>query len=141
MNGEEGSFMMSHFGTTFHDFAGSTVVHSVGGWIALVGAAILGPRIGKYGKDGKSKAIPGHSLTIAALGVFILWFGWFGFNPGSQLAAATEADVIAISDNEPGCLCRWFLCSVGELDEIWKTIPVIDTEWYLGRAGRHHSRM
>ncbi|BDW77412.1 hypothetical protein BFINE_32070 [Bacteroides finegoldii DSM 17565] len=55
------------------------------------------PRIGKYGKDGKSKAIPGHSLTIAALGVFILWFGWFGFNPGSQLAAATEADAIAIS--------------------------------------------
>ena len=97
MNGEEGSFMMSLFGTTFHDFAGSTVVHSVGGWIALVGAAILGPRIGKYGKDGKSKAIPGHSLTIAALGVFILWFGWFGFNPGSQLAAATEADAIAIS--------------------------------------------
>lgn len=67
MNSEEGSFMMSTFGTTFHDFAGSTIVHSVGGWIALVGAAILGPRIGKYGKDGKSKAIPGHNLTIAAL--------------------------------------------------------------------------
>ncbi|MDR0891240.1 MAG: ammonium transporter, partial [Mediterranea sp.] len=82
---------------TFHDFAGSTIVHSVGGWIALVGAAILGPRIGKYGKDGKSKAIPGHNLTIAALGVFSLWFGWFGFNPGSQLAAATEGDAIAIS--------------------------------------------
>ena len=81
----------------FHDFAGSTVVHSVGGWIALVGAAILGPRIGKYGKDGRSKAIPGHNLTVAALGVFILWFGWFGFNPGSQLAASTEADAIAIS--------------------------------------------
>ena len=97
MNGEAGSFMMSHFGTTFHDFAGSTVGHSVGGWIALVGAAILGPRIGKYGKDGKSKAIPGHSLTIAALGVFILWFGWFGFNPGSQLAAATSGDQTAIS--------------------------------------------
>mgnify|MGYP001025782840 CR=1 FL=1 len=97
MNGEEGSFMMSHFGTTFHDFAGSTVVHSVGGWIALVGAAILGPRIGKYGKDGKSRAIPGHNLTVAALGVFILWFGWFGFNPGSQLAASTEADAMAIS--------------------------------------------
>ena len=96
-NADPDSFMMSVFGYTFHDFAGSTVVHSVGGWIALVGAAILGPRIGKYGKDGKSKAIPGHSLTIAALGVFILWFGWFGFNPGSQLAAATEADAIAIS--------------------------------------------
>lgn len=97
MNGEEGSFMMDTFGTTFHDFAGSTVVHSVGGWIALVGASILGPRIGKYGKDGKSKAIPGHNLTIACLGVFILWFGWFGFNPGSQLAAATSGDQTAIS--------------------------------------------
>lgn len=74
-----------------------TVVHSVGGWIALVGAAILGPRIGKYGKDGKSRAIPGHSLTLACLGVFILWFGWFGFNPGSQLAAATSRDQTAIS--------------------------------------------
>lgn len=96
-NAEEGSFMMNTFGTTFHDFAGSTVVHSVGGWIALVGAAILGPRIGKYHKDGSSKAIPGHNLTIAALGVFILWFGWFGFNPGSQLAASTPDDQEAIS--------------------------------------------
>ena len=87
MNSEAGSFMMKTFGTTFHDFAGSTIVHSVGGWIALVGAAILGPRIGKYGKDGQSKAIPGHNLTIAALGVFILWFGWFGFNAGSALGA------------------------------------------------------
>lgn len=97
MNGEEGSFMMNTFGTTFHDFAGSTVVHSVGGWVALVGAAIIGPRIGKYGKDKKSRAIPGHNLTIACLGVFILWFGWFGFNPGSQLAAAGEGNRIAIS--------------------------------------------
>lgn len=97
MNGDEGSFMMRLFGTTFHDFAGSTIVHSVGGWIALAGAIVLGPRLGKYGKDGKSRAIPGHNLTIAALGVFILWFGWFGFNPGSQLAAATTADQVAIS--------------------------------------------
>lgn len=97
MDGAEDSFMMRTFGRAFHDFAGSTVVHSVGGWIALVGAAILGPRIGKYGKDGKSKAIPGHSLTLACLGVFILWFGWFGFNPGSQLAASTGADQVAIS--------------------------------------------
>jgi Amt family ammonium transporter len=97
MNGDEGSFMMNTFGASFHDFAGSTIVHSVGGWVALVGAAVLGPRIGKYGKDGKSKAIPGHNLTIAALGVFILWFGWFGFNPGSQLAASGEDNRVAIS--------------------------------------------
>lgn len=70
----------------FLDFAGSTVVHSVGGWAALIGAALLGPRIGKY-RDGKSIPIPGHSLTSATLGVFVLWFGWFGFNPGSTMAA------------------------------------------------------
>lgn len=68
----------------FHDYAGSTVVHSVGGWSALIGAAILGPRIGKYTKTGKVNAIPGHSLTLGALGVFILWMGWFGFNPASS---------------------------------------------------------
>jgi Amt family ammonium transporter len=97
MNGDEGSFMSTVFGASFHDFAGSTIVHSVGGWIALAGAWILGPRMGKYGKDGKSKAIPGHNLTIATLGVFILWFGWFGFNPGSQLAASGEENRSAIS--------------------------------------------
>ena len=97
MNDAEGSFMMNAFGHTAHDFAGSMVVHSVGGWMALVGAAILGPRVGKYGKDGKSRAIPGHNLMMACLGVFILWFGWFGFNPGSQLAAATAEDSAAIS--------------------------------------------
>lgn len=97
MNGAEDSFMMKTFGCTFHDFAGSAVVHSVGGVLAFIGAIALGPRIGKYDKNKKSKAIPGHSLTLAALGVFILWFGWFGFNPGSQLAAATAADREAIS--------------------------------------------
>lgn len=70
----------------FHDFAGSTAVHMLGGVCAFVGAAILGPRIGKYDKDGKPKAIPGHSLTLAALGVFILWFCWFGFNGGSTVS-------------------------------------------------------
>ena len=79
----------------FHDFAGSTIVHSVGGWMALVGAWILGPRIGKFSKDGKAHAIPGHNLTIAALGVFILWMGWFGFNPCSQLAIASVEDATA----------------------------------------------
>ena len=97
MNGDEGSFMMETFGATFHDFAGSAIVHSVGGVLAFVGAMILGPRLGKYSKDGKSHAIPGHSLTVAALGVFILWFGWFGFNPGSQLAASGEVNRVAIS--------------------------------------------
>ena len=81
----------------FHDFAGSAIVHSVGGVLALIGAIALGPRRGKYGKDGKSRAIPGHNLAIAALGVFILWLGWFGFNPGSQLAASGEVNRIAIS--------------------------------------------
>jgi Amt family ammonium transporter len=80
----------------FHDFAGSSIVHSVGAWVGLAGAAIIGPRIGKYGKDGKVKAIPGHNLLLGALGVFILWFGWFGFNPGSQLAASGTDNAIAI---------------------------------------------
>jgi Amt family ammonium transporter len=83
----------------FHDFAGSTVVHSVGGWLALAGAIILGPRIGKYGRDGKPKAIMGHSIPLAALGVFILWFGWFGFNPGSTLTANGLAGYIAVTTN------------------------------------------
>ena len=90
------SFMMRTFGTTFHDFAGSAIVHSVGGVLALLGAICLGPRLGKY-RNGKSTAIPGHNLMAAALGVFILWFGWFGFNPGSQLAASGEVNRVAIS--------------------------------------------
>lgn len=79
--------------TPFLDFAGSTAVHSVGGWAALVGAIVLGPRIGKYTKDGRVNAIPGHDMSMATLGMFVLWFGWFGFNPGSTMAA--DADSIA----------------------------------------------
>ena len=79
----------------FHDFAGSTAVHMVGGVAAFIGAAILGPRIGKYGKDGKARAIPGHSLTLGALGVFILWFCWFGFNGCSTVALTGGADETA----------------------------------------------
>ena len=83
----------------FCDFAGSTVVHSVGGWLALAGAIILGPRLGKYGPDGKAKAIPGHNITLAALGVFILWFGWFGFNPGSTTVGDGEIGRVAVTTN------------------------------------------
>jgi len=80
----------------FLDFAGDTVVHSVGGWAALSGAMILGPRYGKYDKDGKPKAIPGHNMSLAVIGLFILWLGWFGFNPGSTMSFQNPADVVHI---------------------------------------------
>ncbi len=80
----------------FTDFAGSTLVHSVGGWASLVAAAMVGPRIGKYNTDGTSNAIPGHNIVLGMIGVFILWLGWFGFNPGSQLAISGD-NVTAVS--------------------------------------------
>ena len=83
----------------FQDFAGSTVVHSVGGWAALVGAYILGARIGKYDENNQSRAIPGHNMGFATLGCLILWIGWFGFNPGSQLAADENVVYIALTTN------------------------------------------
>ena len=88
----------------FHDFAGSTAVHMVGGVAALIGAKMLGPRIGKYDKDGNAKAIPGHSLTLGALGVFILWFCWFGFNGCSTVSmtgdeSITSAGMIFVNTN------------------------------------------
>jgi len=92
----------------FVDFAGSTVVHSIGGWAALVGALLLGPRMGKYGPDGSPRPIPGHNMSLATLGAFILWLGWFGFNPGSTMAAdATAFAKIALNTNmaaAAGCL-------------------------------------
>ncbi|HEQ71521.1 MAG TPA: ammonium transporter, partial [Spirochaetia bacterium] len=91
----EGWLAQNHF----IDFAGSTVVHSVGGWAALMGAIMLGPRIGKYTADGRPKAIAGHNLPLAALGVFILWLGWFGFNPGSTLKFANNIGHIAVTTN------------------------------------------
>jgi Amt family ammonium transporter len=95
-NEDAGSFMMTNFGAIFQDFAGSTIVHSVGGWAALTGAIILGPRIGKY-KAGRVHPIPGSNLALATLGTFILWMGWFGFNGGSQLYMDTAANVADIS--------------------------------------------
>ena len=80
----------------FMDFAGDTVVHSVGGWAALAGAMILGPRIGKYAKDGTPRAIPGHNMSLAVIGLFVLWLGWFGFNPGSTMSFQNPHDVMHI---------------------------------------------
>jgi len=80
----------------FLDFAGDTVVHSVGGWAALAGAIILGPRYGKYDKKGKPKAIPGHNMSLAVIGLFVLWLGWFGFNPGSTMSFQNPGDVVHI---------------------------------------------
>ena len=82
----------------FEDFAGSLIVHAVGGFAGLAGAIVLGPRRGRFGADGKPRALPGHNLPIATLGVFILWVGWYGFNPGSQLAIATAEDASAVME-------------------------------------------
>ena len=87
-------------GLGMRDFAGSTVVHSTGGWLALAGAIVLGARVGKYDANGNPRPIPGHNLPLAALGVFILWLGWFGFNPGSQMGAdAIDISLIAVTTN------------------------------------------
>lgn len=87
------------------DFAGGTVVHSVGGWAALAGVMILGPRIGKYTKDGKINPIPGHNMSLATIGAFVLWLGWFGFNPGSTMAADPGAiSHIVVTTNTAGIM-------------------------------------
>ena len=91
-----GGFLGSN---NFRDFAGSTVVHSVGGWAALAGVIVLGPRLGKYGKDGRVHPIPGHNMTSAALGVLILWLGWFGFNPGSTMSAGNGSAIAHVIVN------------------------------------------
>jgi Amt family ammonium transporter len=84
----------------FYDFAGSTQVHSIGGWAALAGIIVLGPRIGKYSADGKVTAIPGHNMSLATIGCFVLWFGWFGFNPGSTMAVIPDViSHVAVTTN------------------------------------------
>jgi len=102
--GEESAGWLSKLGTgAFHDFAGSTVVHSVGGWLALAGAMALGPRIGKFRPDGKPVAIPGHNLVLGTLGMFLLWIGWFGFNPGSTCVGDGSIGRIAMTTNLAAC--------------------------------------
>ncbi|HVM09475.1 MAG TPA: ammonium transporter [Acidimicrobiales bacterium] len=92
-----GGGWLSQMSTPFHDFAGSTIVHMTGGVAALMGAMIIGPRIGKYGPDGKPRAIPAHNIPFAVLGTFILLVGWYGFNPGSELAADSAIGGIALT--------------------------------------------
>lgn len=98
----------------FIDFAGSTVVHSVGGWVALAGAIVVGPRIGKYSPDGQARSIPGHNLPLAALGVFILWFAWFGFNCGSTTTADGTLGYIAVNTCLAACTGM-----IGAMAAIW----------------------
>ncbi|MFQ5951986.1 MAG: ammonium transporter [Candidatus Omnitrophota bacterium] len=112
------------------DFAGSTVVHSVGGWAALAGAVVLGPRLGKYNKDGSSNAIPGHNIPLAALGVFILWFGWFGFNPGSTTAGTDlSIAVIAVTTNLSAAAG-----AIGAMITVWLRFGKPDTSMSLNGA-------
>lgn len=116
-----GGGVLAQLDTPFHDFAGSTVVHSTGAWCALIGAMFLGPRLGRFGKDGGP--IPGHNMTIATLGVFILWLGWFGFNPGSQLNAdATSIARVTVNTNIAAAagaltamLIGWYFTGVAQL--------------------------
>lgn len=112
----------------FWDFAGSTVVHSCGGWLSLVGAFILGPRIGKFAADGTPKAIPGHNLVLVTLGVFILWLGWFGFNPGSTMAADANAIAkITINTNAAAAIgCVAALCTARILFGKWEATMALN---------------
>jgi Amt family ammonium transporter len=116
-----GGGWLSAMETPFWDFAGCAVVHSVGGWAAMTGAYILGPRIGKYGPDGKVNALPGHNMTAAFIGCLVLWLGWFGFNPGSTMAVGdgTLLAKIAVNTNAAGAMA---------------TLTATATAWlYLGK--------
>ncbi|MGE3241687.1 MAG: ammonium transporter [Pirellulales bacterium] len=112
----------------FWDFAGSTVVHSMGGWLSLVGAFILGPRIGKYAADGTPKALPGHNLVLVTLGVFILWLGWFGFNPGSTMSAdANLMSKITINTNLAAAVgCVAALCTARAMFGKWEATMALN---------------
>jgi len=120
-----GGFLDADWG--FLDFAGSTVVHSVGGWAALAGAIILGPRIGKYTADGSVRPIVGSNMTLAALGTFILWMGWFGFNGGSQLymdTAGNVADISRIVSNTNAAACGGVIAAMILTQLLYKKVDL-----------------
>ena len=129
----------------FHDFAGSTCVHMVGGVCALIGAKMLGPRIGKYGKDGKPRAILGHNLTFAALGVFILWFCWFGFNGASTVGMDTDELIVSagssVLQHQP-LHCRGLLHHLDlHLAALRQARCLHDLQRRSGGPGGHHRRV
>ena len=123
-----GGGWLSTMKTPFWDFAGSTVVHSCGGWLSLIGAFILGPRLGKFDSAGNPRGIPGHNLVFVTLGVFILWLGWFGFNPGSTMAA--DAGLIAkitINTNAAGAIgCIAALCTARLMFGKWEATMALN---------------
>jgi len=107
-------WLESVLGVGFYDFAGSTVVHSIGGWLALAGALVIGPRVGKFAPDGTPKALPGHNLPFAVIGGFVLWLGWFGFNPGSTTTFDGNLARIAVMTNIAGAAG-----GIGAIAAIW----------------------
>jgi Amt family ammonium transporter len=109
-----GGWLEGLLGVGFYDFAGSTVVHSIGGWLALAGALVIGPRIGKFAPDGTPKALPGHNLPFAVIGGFVLWLGWFGFNPGSTTTFDGNLARIAVMTNIAGAAG-----GIGAIAAIW----------------------
>ncbi len=125
---------------SFIDFAGVDGRASLGGWLALAGAIVLGPRMGKYGPDGKSRPIFGHNIPLAALGVFILWFGWFGFNPGSTNVAG-GSDRLHRGDDEPGGGGRRRRGHVHGLGAVQEAGRLDDAQRRAGGPGGHHRRL
>ena len=128
----------------FTDFAGSTIVHSTGGWAALAGAMVVGPRLGKFRRDGGARPTPPSNVVLVTLGVFILWFGWFGFNGGSQLALGSAVDAVWMSI----VLANTNLAAAaGVIAALALSRPLFGrTDLFhlpqrgAGRAGRHHRR-
>ncbi len=125
----------------FWDFAGSTVVHSTGAWAALAGVIVLGPRIGKFGKDGKAHAIPGHNMTSAFAGALILWLGWFGFNPGSTMAADPIVHLPHRRHDEHVGGGRRARRDRARVDRARQARPRHDHQRRARRARRHHRRL